>query len=155
LGLLATFAIMMALMTMALLVLLYWLEGSIDWQVLPIVGAMMLELAVLLAVAIFFSSVVVTPALAGLFTAATFIAGRSSPMLLYFLDSDQPATLRYAIRVLYAALPHLDRFYVADRVVFGSPLPASYYLHAVVYATTYAAVLLILSVAIFRRREFL
>jgi choline dehydrogenase len=41
-------------------------------------GAALLETMVIVAVALFFSSLVVTPALAGMFTAATFVAGRSS-----------------------------------------------------------------------------
>jgi ABC-type transport system involved in multi-copper enzyme maturation permease subunit len=155
LGLLATVMIMMVIMGAALLTLLYFLDGRFDWELLPVVGAMVLELGILLAVAIFFSSIVVTPALAGLLTAATFVAGRSTPLLSYFFDQEQPAVLRYTMRLLYAVLPHLDRLYVADCVVSGQTLPASYYLHAGVYAAAYAGVLMVLSVAIFRRREFL
>jgi ABC-type transport system involved in multi-copper enzyme maturation permease subunit len=155
LGLLATLGIMMGLMTTALFILLWCLEGRIDWQLLPVTGAMLLELGVLLAVAMLFSSVVVTPALAGLFTAATFVAGRSVPALTYFFAPEYPPTLRYTMRVLYAVLPHLDRYYVADQVVSGQVLPASYYLEATVHATAYAGLLLLLSVVLFRRREFL
>src|SRR5262249_41081380 len=78
LGLLATLGIMMVLMTAALVALLWFMEGHFDWQLLPVIGAMMLELSVLLAAAIFFSAIAVTPGLAGLFTAATFVAGRSA-----------------------------------------------------------------------------
>lgn len=155
LGLLATVTIMMVIMAAALVTVLYSLDGRFDWELLPVVGAMVLELGILLAVAIFFSSIVVTPALAGLFTAATFVAGRSTPLLSYFFDQEQPAVVRYAMRLLYAVLPHLDRLYVADRVVSGQTPPASYYLHAGVYAAAYAGVLMVLSAAIFRRREFL
>jgi ABC-type transport system involved in multi-copper enzyme maturation permease subunit len=155
LGLLATLVLMMAIMTAALVLLLYGLEGRLDWALLPVVGAMLLELTVLLAVAIFFSSVVVTPALAGLFTAATFIFGRSAPLLSYFFTPEQPAPLRYSMRALYAVLPHLDRFCIADRIVSGQTLPPSYYLYAWLYAAAYAGVLMVLGVAIFRRREFL
>jgi Cu-processing system permease protein len=154
-GLLATLAIMMGLMTGALLTLLWLIERRVEWPLLPVVGAMMLELGVLLAVAIFFSSGVVTPALAGLFTAATFVAGRSTPLLSYFFGPEHPPALRYAMRGLYAVLPHLDRFYVADRVVAGLMLPPAYYLEAAAYAAAYTALLLALSVAIFRRREFI
>ena len=70
------------------------------------------------------------------------------------MDADQPVTVRYAMQALYAVLPHLDRFYVADQVVSGQVLPLSYYLHAGLYAMAYAGFLLALSVAIFRRREF-
>jgi ABC-type transport system involved in multi-copper enzyme maturation permease subunit len=154
LGLLATLLLMMTLMTAALFVLLWFLEQRVDWQLLPVVGAMMLELAVLLAVAMFFSAIVVTPALAGLFTAATFIAGRSSSWLTYFLSPAQPPALRYAMRVLYLILPHLDRCSVADQIVSGQQLPASYYAQVAAHASAYAALLLLLSIVIFRRREF-
>jgi len=154
LGLFATMVIMMALISSIMMGMLSLLDGRIDWQLLPVVGAMLLELAVLLAVAIFFSSIVVTPALAGLFTIATFVAGRSAPMLSYFFDSEQPVTVRYAMQALYAVLPHLDRFYVADQVVSGQILPPLYYANASLYAAAYSGFLLALSVAIFRRREF-
>lgn len=155
LGLLATLLIMMTLMSAALLLLLWVLEGRVGWELLPAIGAMCMELSILLAVAIFFSSIVVTPALAGLFTIATFIAGRSTPMLSYFFGEEQPVGLRYAMQALYAVLPHLNRFYVADRLVAGMPLPAVYYLDALTYALAYVALLLLLSIVIFRRREFL
>jgi ABC-type transport system involved in multi-copper enzyme maturation permease subunit len=154
LGLLVTLTLMMGLLTAAMVMLLWFLEDRIDWQMLPVVAAMVLELGVLLAAAIFFSSIVVTPALAGLFTAATFIAGRSAPMLLYFDSAQQPPALRYGMRTLYLALPHLDRFYVADQVVSGLLLPLSYYAHATAYAAAYAGLLLVLSIIIFQRREF-
>ena len=154
-GLLATLAIMMALMTAALLTLLHLLEGGIDWQIVPVVAVMLLELGILSAVAIFFSSIVVTPTLAGLFTAATFVAGRSTPMLGYLMTPDQPTTLRYIARGLHTVLPHLNQFYIADRIAYGLALPPVYYLHATIYAAAYTALLLIVSVAIFRRREFL
>ena len=154
-GLLATLAIMLLLMSGALFPLLYFIEGRVAWELLPVIGAMMLELGVMLAVAIFFSSIVVTPALAGLFTAATFIAGRSAPMLAYFFSPEHPASVRYSMHILYAILPHLDRFWVADRVVSGLTVSASYYAGAAAYAATYATLLLVLSVVIFGRREFL
>jgi len=155
LGLLATLAVMMCLMAIALLLLLWFVEARFEWELLPVVGAMMLELAVLSAAAIFFSAVVVTPVLAGLFTAGTFLAGRSSEALSFFFGAEHPAVLRYAAKAVYVALPHLDRFYVADRVVSGRAVSASYYLYLATYALLYVTLLLLLSVVIFRRREFL
>ena len=154
LGLFATLAIMMGLLALALAVMLWFAEGDVDWQVMAAVAAMVLELSILLAAALFFSSMVVTPSLAGFFTVATFIAGRSAGMLAYFNGPNQPPVLRRGMTVLYAVLPHLDRLYVADRVVSGIPVPAAYYLQATLYAAAYSSVLLLLSVTIFRRREF-
>ncbi|MBI3785334.1 MAG: ABC transporter permease subunit [Deltaproteobacteria bacterium] len=154
LGLLATLTIMMMLMSVGLFGLIWALEGRFDAALVPVLLAMLMELAVLLAVAVFFSSIVVTPILAGLFTIAAFVAGRSAAWLAYFLGDDQPPLLRSLIGLLYAALPHLDRFYVADRVVSGHALGASYYAYAGIYAVAYISVLLLLSSTIFRRREF-
>ncbi len=154
LGLLATLAIMMGLLALALLVTLRFLEGTMDWQVLGVVATMILELSILLAAALFFSSIVVTPSLAGFFTVATFIAGRSAGMLLYFDDAQQPPVLRQTMTLLYTVLPHLNRLYIADQVVSGLPVPPTFYLHATVYAGAYTGVLLLLSLVIFRRREF-
>ncbi len=153
-GLVATLVVMMTLMTVALLILFYFLEDRIDWWILPTVAMMLLELAMLSAVAIFFSSIVVTPALAGLFTAAAFVAGRSVPMLKYLMTPDHPPTLRYIARGLHVVLPHLDQFYIADRVAFGMTLSPGYYLYAGLYATAYTALLLIASILIFQHREF-
>jgi ABC-type transport system involved in multi-copper enzyme maturation permease subunit len=154
LGLLATLGIMMGLLAAALLLTLWLSEGRVDWQVMAAVAAMLLELSILLAAALFFSSIVVTPSLAGFFTAATFIAGRSAGRLLYFNEAAQPPVMRQAMHALYVVLPHLDRLYVADRVVSGLPVPTAYYLQVTFYAAAYSAVLLLLSLAIFRRREF-
>ncbi len=153
-GMWTVLILMMGLMTAALFLLLFALEGRFDWQVLAAIAAMILELGVLLAVALFFSTIVVTPVLGGLFTVAAFIAGRSSPWLLYFTRNDQPPFVRALINVIYAILPHLDRFWVADRVVSGHPLPAGYYVDLVIYGVAYSGVLMVLSMVIFRRREF-
>jgi hypothetical protein len=70
------------------------------------------------------------------------------------MTPDQPTTLRYVARGLHAALPHLHQFYIADRIAFDLALSPGYYVYATIYATTYTALLLIVSAFIFQRREF-
>ena len=155
LGLFATLAIMLSVLGGALLFTLWCFEGTVDWSLIPVIGAMLLELSILLAAALLFSSIVVTPGLAGFFTAATFVAGRSAGLLSYFESPDQPEAMRSLMHAIYVVLPHLDRLYVADRVVSGIAVPGSYYLQMTLYAMAYSGLLLALSVAIFRRREFI
>jgi hypothetical protein len=109
---------------------------------------------VVIAVALFFSSLVVTPALAGMFTAATFVAGRSVSYLLYFLKDDQPPVMQTLAHALYWVLPRLDRITVADRVVYGMVPDPTYLVTLFAYALAYAGILLLLSVGLFSRREF-
>jgi len=92
--------------------------------------------------------------LAGMFTAATFVAGRSASYLLYFLTGDHPPTVQALAHALYWVLPRLDRFTVADQIVYGILPDTTYLFTLIAYATAYTGVLLLLSVALFSRREF-
>ena len=153
-GLLLTVSLMVTLMSAALLVFLRFLEPQVDWRLLLAAVTIVLELMVLIAVALLFSSIVVTPTLAGLFTAAVFVAGRSSSYLYTFRSDEYPPIVRHSTRVIHVLLPHLDRFNIADQVVFGDVFSLSYFLHIVLYAVAYSALTLLLSVGLFQRREF-
>lgn len=154
LGLLVTLTVLVGVMSAALVGFLWMMEGHPDWTLLLASASTLMELAILLAVALFWSSVVVTPALAGLFTVATFIAGRSSGYLQYFMSPEYPGSMQAAISVLYAVLPHLDRFYVADQIVYHHVYAPAYFVHLGLYAFAYGALTLLAGVAFFRHREF-
>ena len=110
---------------------------------------------VVIAVALFFSSLVVTPALAGMFTAATFVAGRSASYLLYFLKGDHPPavqTLAHAPLLGPAAARPLHRR--RSGRLRRAARPDRTWSTLVAYATAYTGILLLLSVGLFSRREF-
>lgn len=154
LGLLATLTLIVGLMCAGLLAFLSALEGHFDWGLVLASCTTLLEIMVIIAVALLFSSLVVTPALAGMFTAATFVAGRSAGYLRYFFSNEHSAVVQTIAKVLYWTLPRLDRFSIADRVVYGQHVEASYLVALLAYALAYSAVLLLLSVGLFSRREF-
>jgi ABC-type transport system involved in multi-copper enzyme maturation permease subunit len=154
LGLVATLAIIVSLMSAGVVGGFAWLTGHIDGGLIVSSFATLLEIVVVIAIALFFSSVVVTPSLAGMFTAATFIAGRSASYLLYFLKGDQPPTLQALAHGLYWVLPRLDRFTIADQVVYGVVPNPDYVVTLTAYAGAYAAIMLLLSIGLFARREF-
>jgi len=154
LGLFATSSLIVAFMSGLVLVSLRLLEGRLDWGLAVAAFMTDCELMLVIAVALFFSSVVVTPTLAGMFTAAVFVAGRSSDYLRLFFTDEYPASVRTTFRALYWLLPHLDRFNIADLVVYGQYLELQYTLALVAYALGYTGILLLLSIALFQRREF-
>jgi ABC-type transport system involved in multi-copper enzyme maturation permease subunit len=154
LGLFATLALVVGLMAGGVVGAFALFTGAVDWGLALAAGAALLEIMIVIAVAIFFSSLVVTPSLAGMFTAATFIAGRSSGYLTYFLTDDHPPLMRALAQGLYWALPRLDHYAIADQVVYGISLPPEYLSALVGYAFAYVAALLLLSAALFSRREF-
>jgi ABC-type transport system involved in multi-copper enzyme maturation permease subunit len=154
LGLLATLSLIVTVMSIGVVAAFALLTGRLDPGLMVASFAALLEIMMVIAVALFFSSLVVTPSLAGMFTAATFIAGRSAGYLLYFLKDDAPPGVRAVAQTLYWTLPRLDRFTVADQVVYGTLPDPSYLAVLVVYALAYAGILLLLSIGIFSRREF-
>jgi len=154
LGLVATLALVVGAMDLVLVAAIGLFERELDVGLLAAGAAVMLELGIVVAVAVFFSAVVVTPTLAGLFTVGTFIAGRCAGYLSFFQDEAHGAATRTVARVLYWILPHLDRLVITDQVVYGSNIPVAYLALAAVYAGAYAAVTLLLAVVILRRREF-
>lgn len=153
-GLFGTLALVVTLMGAALVVLLVPFEGRVDWGIAIAVATALVELLVVVAVALFFSAFVVTPTLAGMFTIGTFIAGRSVATLVDLGGEQHAPAVRLVAKVLYWALPHLDRLYIADRVVYGDHIPATYLLAMTAYAGGYAGILLVLTVLLFSRREF-
>lgn len=154
LGLLATLTVVVTGMAVGLAGFLAVLEGAFDWGVMVASAASLLEIMIVIAFAVFFSSLVVTPTLAGMFTIACFIAGRSTQYLDYFLTEDTGSIMRLAARTLDAILPRLDHFLLADRLVYGESVAPITFLYLVGYAVSYSAVLLLLAVALFSRREF-
>ncbi|HXQ21377.1 MAG TPA: ABC transporter permease subunit [Candidatus Acidoferrales bacterium] len=154
LGLFGTLTLLVALMSACVIAILALFERRLDWGLVLASVATLMELLVIIAFALFFSTIVVTPTLAGLFTAAAFVAGRSSSYLHYFFGDDSAPSVRVGARVLYWILPHLDRFNIADQVVYGNYFDLPYFLAIITYAVAYSTVLLLLSVALFSRREF-
>ncbi len=154
-GLVATLTVVVGVMSAGVIGAFAWATGHVDGGLVVSSFATLLETIVVIAVALFFSSVVVTPSLAGMFTAATFVAGRSATYLLYFLNEEHPPALRALANALYWALPRLDRFTIADQVVYGILPDPGYLVTLSAYAGAYAAIMLLLSVGLFARREFI
>lgn len=154
LGLVATLALVVAGMCAALVALVAIFEGRVDLGLVQASVAVVLELTIVVAAALLFSAIVVTPTLAGLFTMAAFVAGRSAGYLGFFGGDDMPPALRALSTGLYWILPHLHRLNIADRVVYGDLVSAGYLLGSAAYVVGYAGVLLVLTVALFSRREF-
>jgi hypothetical protein len=116
--------------------------------------AVLLELSIVVGIALFFSAVVVTPTLAGMFTVAAFVAGRSAGYLDYFRGEDTNGAVHAVATALYWVLPHLNRLDVADQVVYGDALSMGMLALAAAYAAAYTATLLLLTIGLFQRREF-
>lgn len=111
------------------------------------------ELALITAVAIFFSSFT-TPYLAGMFTVALWITGHLLADVRAFGLQRGAEAFRPLTEFLYWALPNLDRLDIKGEAAAGEAIAASRVGLASLYAALYSAALLCGATALFRRRDF-
>lgn len=155
LGLLMTSLLLAFTMTVALVGYVALFEGGVDSLLLLSGLFIVLELAIVSATAIFFSSLVVTPLLNGLFTFAVFLVGRNVEYVSYFVKTGEVEGLsKVVLDLLYFILPHLDKLNFHNSIVYGVPVPSGLILNAVLYTAGYAGVLMVLANFLFKRREF-
>ena len=166
LGLVLTLLVNVSIMTAALYVVLAYMSwgevytqlkgydpATMDPAMMKAVVLILVELAVITAIALFFSTFS-TPIMSAVFTFGLYVVGHFSADLRDFGQVvDNPATARLA-RALYWMLPNLASFDVKAQVVHGVPVPAGYIAVSVAYAVSYIAVLLAAAMFIFSRRDF-
>lgn len=155
LGIAITIGLTMVLMMAGLQAYLLLFQGQLDSSLWIALYFYFLEVLIICAASMFFSSIVVTPLLSGLFTFGLFLAGRSVEYLLYFVQEGTLSGVAASIcKGAYALLPHLSKLQVGNEIVFGLSPPLAYAGWCGLYATSYAGILLLLSVVFFRRKEF-
>lgn len=153
LGLVLTLLVMTAAMSVIFLAIVYAHTLKIESGLLVAIAYIFVELVLVTAVAILFSSFS-TPILSSLFALAFYLIGHLSWGLELILKKMAPGPGRTLVRALYAVLPDLENFNFKTEVVHGLPIPPGLYLSSLLYGVCYTAFVLILAVLIFRRRDF-
>ena len=165
-GLTLTLAVNVAIMAAALyLVLVYtawgvsadvqraWDAPALDPALLEAIGLILVELMVITAIALFFSTFS-TPILSAAFTFGLFVVGHFSADLRNFDQVVDSAVAARLARALYWILPNLAQFDVKSQVVHGEKVPLGYLLFTGGYAMLYIGMLLSISMYVFSRRDF-
>jgi ABC-type transport system involved in multi-copper enzyme maturation permease subunit len=154
LGLVLTLFVMTAAMALIFLAIVYAHTLKVESALLVAVAYIFLELVLLTAVAILFSSFS-TPILSSLFALAFYLIGHLSWGLELLLRKMRPGAGRTIVRALHLVLPDLENFNFKTEVVHGLPIPPGIYLSSALYGLCYTAFILGLAVLIFRRRDFI
>jgi ABC-type transport system involved in multi-copper enzyme maturation permease subunit len=152
LGLSATLGILLLLMGGAFLALVYWKAGNLPPGLTGAIGMVGLQLALLVAVSLFFSTFT-SPVLSMILTFCLYVIGHNSENLHILSQKAGPAT-RMVADALYYALPNLSTFDVKNAVVYGATINPGQWLWAIAYGGLYGAALLAAAGGIFERREF-
>lgn len=160
-GIVATLLLMVAIMTAILLAVLTVQEAPLESTLIRAILMLFIELMVVTAVAIFFSSFS-SPFLSGLFTLVLCVIGLSTDSLRLLLKRlpDGPQLLANA---LLRIIPDLRMFYVSGTMLNnrwisvhqGEYVDWAYVAWAAGYGAAYASVALVLAMMIFSRRDFI
>lgn len=154
LGLCAVLAVMLAVMTVILLVLLSGSKMSYSPGILLISQLyLLLELALLTAVALTFG-VFTTSILATLLSLGVYLMGHVSTDLLKLGQISKNTNIESLTRSLYLILPDLERLNLKNDVTYGILPNADQLLSNAVYGIVYTVLLLAIAIGIFARRQF-
>ncbi len=166
LGLVLTLVVNVAVMTVALYLVLAYLgwrapeNAKLSWDaplfdpsMLKAVGLTLVHLSMVTAVAVFFSTFS-TPILSAALTFSVWVAGYFSADLRNFDQVVDSRAAQWLARGLYYILPNFGSFDISSQVVHGLHVGAKYVVVTAAYGFTYIAILLVMSAAIFSRRDF-
>lgn len=155
-GLLLTLIVNTSIMTVGFYLALATQKGGLEMRDLSLLAAvyfMLLEFAIVVGIAIFFSCIS-TPILSALFTLCLFVIGNFSSDIRGFGQESGSRVLERISSLLYYGLPNFGDFNVIDQAAHGVKTPIWLFTANTCYALLYIAVLLSGTILIFEEREF-
>lgn len=151
-GLALILLVNVAVMAAGLYLTLHLTRRAFDPSLLKAVYGIYLGLLLVLALALFFSTVT-SSAVASVCTVAMVAAGRFSDVIRNMgqVTSGIPTAFT---DVLYWLLPNFRNFDFKNAVVYGLPVPLELLGLVTAYAAVYGSVLLLMALAVFRNKDF-
>jgi ABC-type transport system involved in multi-copper enzyme maturation permease subunit len=167
-GLVLTVVVNVAAMTAALYIMLAWLH----WQALPaqraaweapavdprlLLAVLMItaELALLTAIALFFSTFSSSALMSVAFTAGVFVTGLLSTELRRFGDIvDVSPGIARLVSTVGWVVPAFSAFDIKSQVVHGLVVSSGFVLYTLAYGALYIVAAVIAAITAFSRREF-
>ena len=154
-GLLLTLAVNTALMTLGLAAAVFYVSRHFersDGSILVAIYFILLELALVTALALFFSCFS-SPLLSTLFTLGIYITGLFAQDIREFGQVTKNPALLALTRVLYYLLPNFHNFNGIAAAAYGARIPTALIAQNTLYALLYVTVILLGASAVFSGRN--
>lgn len=151
-GLCATLVLNFFLIAIVFSVAIRLLGVTVQTTVWYAVLLLAIEMMVIVAASIFFSSFT-TPTLSAIFTIGFYIAGHLNDLMGIGAEQQRSAVWRIMLQTINYLLPNLEYFNIRTRVVYDLVIPEQFVLEAAMYGLLYAVVLLMLAGVIFSRKD--
>lgn len=153
LGLFGVLLVLGSAMTAAYYLLLYIMVREAQPIYLAAVGLMLLEAAVVSALAILFSAIT-APTLSAIYVLGVYLVGHNTETILHFGDKGEaPHYVRVIGQILYHVLPNLETLNIKNQVVYGHGIGLVEGAWAGAYALGLVALFLTLATLAFATRE--
>jgi len=154
-GLLVTLAVNTAIMTVGLAAALLYVGRPLvkaDTSILVAVYFILLELALVTAITLFFSCFT-TPMLSTLYTLGIYITGVFAADIRDFADFTKSQSLKGIARTVYYLVPNFHNFNVIDLASHGNSIPLKLIGENTLYAACYVSLVILAASAVFSRRN--
>ena len=152
LGLLLVITISILLIFLTFYAYLFLEEKRLDLNLLIALPFIWMELSLVTAIALLFSTFT-TPIASGIFTFLLFFAGHLSRDIKVIGEMTKAPLVKGIAQALYYILPNLSNFNVKGEVVHQVPIPISQMVYAMAYGLLYISLLLLLSILIFEKKD--
>ena len=130
-----------------------WAAPATDPGMLRAVGLILVELMLVTAIALFFSTFS-SPFLSAGLTLGLWVIGHFNDDLKNFQSVVESPAAAWVARGLYYVLPNFSAFDIKQQVVYAHAVPAGYIATTALYGAVYISLLLVAAVTIFSRRDF-
>lgn len=152
-GLVLTLSVNLAIMLLVFLVVLWMVGVSPHTSILQAVELIFVELLVVTAVALFFSTFSSAMVSASL-TVGLYVIGHLTQDLKALAEKDKNEFVTTLLTVVYYLVPNLEKLNIKGQAAAGVPISLTYQVMASMYGLFYASLLIASACLIFQRRDF-
>lgn len=152
-GLALTLLVALTAMVTIFFLFLALSTGNMDLRLLIYFFLLYLELLIITAISLVFSSFS-TPILSSIFTISLYLIGTVTWTFQLFKQHLTQPFEKVVAYLFYYLLPNLEKFNIKNSIVMKTELDSYLVTNSILYAVVYTSALLVLAIFIFNKREF-
>ena len=152
-GLALTLFVNVLIMLAVFLLTLWFYNVPIGPAIFQAVGLIFVELLVVMAVALFFSTFS-SSTLSAILTLGIYVLGHLTADLKGLAEKSESGAARAIMNALYYLCPNMEALNIKGQAAVGIPVGPDYLLLVSLYGVAYAAVLVTGACLVFQRRDF-
>ena len=154
-GMFFTVVLIQLIMGILFALFVYLFENKFDYNLFIGFFCIFLQMFIVCALVVFFSTIVVTPMLSGAFTFGIYLTGRSTIYIETFITQIFQNNINPLLqKTIMFLIPQLDKIDVNNEIVYGMEISSVALAYGLIYSITYVSLLLIFSCYFFKNRQF-